>query len=205
MPAFRIVQRGLRTPTGPFFARFFIGIILGLVAEFAFMGQSTRVVLSSSAARWKSRKQIGGLKCRHGCSTGRHTLTPGFWQLNRMSASRHLRRSLRCSVWRRRIKRHQPPCFLAHPEPLTTRIGERPMSRVTTNSGKGYRHNRRPRPQYQIDLFRSGLSNDASGAPAWPELPAEARAALTSLMMQLILDHAATTATPRAKEIDHDL
>jgi hypothetical protein len=82
-----VVQRGLRTPTGPFFARFFIGIILGLVAEFAFMGQSTRVVLSSSAARWKSRKQIGGLKCRHGCSTGRHTLTPGFWQLNRMSAS----------------------------------------------------------------------------------------------------------------------
>ena len=82
-----IVQRGLRTPTGPFFARFFIGIILGLVAEFAFMVPSTRMVLSSSAARWKSRKQIGGLKCRPGCSTGRHALTPGFWQLNRMSAS----------------------------------------------------------------------------------------------------------------------
>jgi hypothetical protein len=32
-----VVQRGLRTPTGPFFARFFITIILGLVAEFAFM------------------------------------------------------------------------------------------------------------------------------------------------------------------------
>ena len=46
-----IVQRGLRTPTGPFFARFFIGIILGLVAEFAFMGQSTKLVMSSSAAR----------------------------------------------------------------------------------------------------------------------------------------------------------
>jgi hypothetical protein len=41
--------------------------------------------------------------------------------------------------------------------------------------------------------------------PAWPELPAEARAALTSLMTQLILDHAATIATPRAKEVDHDL
>jgi hypothetical protein len=79
------------------------------------------------------------------------------------------------------------------------------MSRVTTNSGKGYRHNRRPRPQYQIDLFGSGLSNVATGAPAWPELPAEARAVLTSLMTQLILDHAATTATPRAKEVDHDL
>ena len=79
------------------------------------------------------------------------------------------------------------------------------MSRVTTNSGIGYRHNRRPRSQHQMDLFRSGLSNDASGAPAWPELPAEARAALTSLMTQLILDHVATTATPRAKEVNHGL
>ena len=78
------------------------------------------------------------------------------------------------------------------------------MSRVTRTSGKGYRHNRRSRPQHQPDLFGSGLSNDATGAPAWPELPAEARAALT-MMMRLILDHAATTATPRAKEVNHDL
>ena len=79
------------------------------------------------------------------------------------------------------------------------------MSRVTGTSGKGYRHNRRSRPQQQTDLFGSGLSNSAIGAPAWPELPAEARAALTSLMTQLILDHAAMTATPPAKEVDHDL
>ena len=57
----------------------------------------------------------------------------------------------------------------------------------------------------QMDLFGSGLSNGATGAPAWPELPAEARAALTSLMTQLILDHAAKTATPPAKEVGHDL
>jgi hypothetical protein len=56
-----------------------------------------------------------------------------------------------------------------------------------------------------MDLFGSNQSNGAIGAPAWPELPAEARAALTSLMTQLILDHAATTATPRAKAVDHDL
>jgi hypothetical protein len=56
-----------------------------------------------------------------------------------------------------------------------------------------------------MDLFGSGLSNGAIGAPAWPELPAEAQAALTSLMTQLILDHAAMTATPPAKEVDHDL
>jgi hypothetical protein len=78
------------------------------------------------------------------------------------------------------------------------------MSRVTTNSRKEYRHHRQLRPQHQIDLFGSGLPNDAT-APAWPELPAEVRAALTSLMTQLILDHAATTATPRAKEGNHDL
>ena len=79
------------------------------------------------------------------------------------------------------------------------------MLRVTRNSGKGYRHNRRSRPQHQPDLFGGGPSIGAIGAPAWPELPAEARAALTSLMTQLILGHAATAATPRAKEVDHDL
>ena len=78
------------------------------------------------------------------------------------------------------------------------------MSRERAMSKSGYRHNRQPRPQ-QMDLFGSDLSNGALGAPAWPELPAEARAALTSLMTQLILDHAATTATPRAKEVGHDL
>ena len=79
------------------------------------------------------------------------------------------------------------------------------MSRETAMPGNGYRHNRRSRPQRQMDLFGSGLSNDAIGAPAWSELPAEARAALTILMTQLILDHAATTATPGAKEVSHDL
>ena len=77
------------------------------------------------------------------------------------------------------------------------------MSRERAMPGSGYRHNRQPQPQ--MDLFGSGLSNDATGAPAWPELPAEARAVLTSLMTRLILDHAATTATPRAKEVGHDL
>src|ERR1700736_637477 len=109
MRAGPIVQQRLRTPTGPFFARFFIGIILGLVAEFAFIRPSTRLMMSSFAARWMGRKQNVGWKFQHGCSTGWHALTT------------------------------------------------------------------------------------------------EARAALTSLMTRLILDHAATTATPRAKEADHDL
>ena len=77
------------------------------------------------------------------------------------------------------------------------------MSSQTAMPRSGYRHNRRPRLQ-QMDLFGGGL-NSAIGAPAWAELPAEARAALTSLMTRLILGHAATTATPRMKEVSHDL
>src|SRR5260221_334194 len=71
MRAAMIVQRGLRTPTGPFFARFFIGIILGLVAEFAFMVPSTRMVLSSSAASWK--RQNHPCRRHHKCKLGDQT------------------------------------------------------------------------------------------------------------------------------------
>jgi len=78
------------------------------------------------------------------------------------------------------------------------------MSSQTAMPRSGYRPNRRPRPQ-QMDLFGDRLSNSAIGAPAWAELPAETRAALTSLMTRLILGHAATTATPRANEVSHDL
>ena len=78
------------------------------------------------------------------------------------------------------------------------------MSRQTAMPGSGYRHNQQPRPQQQMDLFGSGLLNSAISAPAWSELPAEARAALMSLMTQLILEHAAAAA-PRGKEVGHDL
>jgi len=46
------------------------------------------------------------------------------------------------------------------------------MSRQTAVPGSGYRHNRQPRPQHQMDLFESGLSNGAIGAPRWLDLPA---------------------------------
>ncbi|MGY4230269.1 hypothetical protein ACVMIH_007630 [Bradyrhizobium sp. USDA 4503] len=42
--------------------RFFIGITLGLVAEFAFMGLSARLMMSFFAAPWMARKQIVGWK-----------------------------------------------------------------------------------------------------------------------------------------------
>ena len=61
------------------------------------------------------------------------------------------------------------------------------------------------RSAQQMDLFESDQPDGAGGAPAWPELPAEARAALTSLMTRLILEHAGKTATRLATEAGHDL
>ena len=69
---------------------------------------------------------------------------------------------------------------------------------------RGYRDDQQPRPR-QMDLFKSNQPDGAIGAPAWPDLPAEARATLTSLMTQFILDHAAKTATLLARESGHDL
>jgi len=69
---------------------------------------------------------------------------------------------------------------------------------------RGYRDDQQPRPR-QMDLFKSNQPDGAIGAPAWPDLPVEARATLTSLMTQLILDHAARTAAPLAREAGHDL
>jgi hypothetical protein len=69
-----VVQRGLRTPTGPFYARYYIGIILGSVAMFVFMGPSTKRMALFSAALWIVRELIAGWKFRPGCSTGPHVL-----------------------------------------------------------------------------------------------------------------------------------
>ncbi|MDA9473291.1 hypothetical protein XI03_01820 [Bradyrhizobium sp. CCBAU 65884] len=70
-----VVQQGSRTSTGPFFARFFIDIIPGLVAEFAFMEASRRLMMSLYAALLMDHKRIDGWRFRHGCSIGRHALT----------------------------------------------------------------------------------------------------------------------------------
>ena len=52
----------------------------------------------------------------------------------------------------------------------------------------------------QMDLFKNGLP----GTPRWPELPAKARATLTSLIARLILDHAEKTAASPARETSYD-
>ena len=62
----------------------------------------------------------------------------------------------------------------------------------------------RQRPRKQMELF--GIVRPGpGGVPLWPELPEEARSALTALMAQLILDHVAKAVRPPAKEASHDL
>jgi len=56
-----------------------------------------------------------------------------------------------------------------------------------------------------MDLFTGDQRYGAIGAPAWPELPPEARAAVTGLMKLLILAHTAQAATAPSKEAGHDL
>jgi hypothetical protein len=53
----------------------------------------------------------------------------------------------------------------------------------------------------QMDLFRAGV---ADGAPAWKELPEDARDALISLMTQLLLKHARTIPVRSEAESVHD-
>ena len=73
------------------------------------------------------------------------------------------------------------------------------MSHKTAISREGGRHSRQ---LSQMGLFENDLPG--TSAPRWPELPAEARATLTSLMAQLILYHAAKTTTPPTREAGND-
>jgi hypothetical protein len=63
-----IVQRGLRTPTGPFFAGFSIRIIRGRADRSACAQRSRSLMTFFSAARWKVRKRIDGWRSQPGCS-----------------------------------------------------------------------------------------------------------------------------------------
>ena len=57
----------------------------------------------------------------------------------------------------------------------------------------------------QRDLFEANPPDSVVSAPASPELPVEARAALTGLMVQLMLQHAAKSPTPTEREAGRDV
>lgn len=61
----------------------------------------------------------------------------------------------------------------------------------------------RRRPQ-QIDLFAEGQGRTGS-VPAWSTLPADIQAALTELMIRLLLEHGEQDRTGPTTEIGHDL
>ena len=56
----------------------------------------------------------------------------------------------------------------------------------------------------QMDLFGGKLHTSQTNMPAWRELPRETRAALTSLMTQLIPGHSQASRTSSAMEAGHD-
>jgi hypothetical protein len=78
------------------------------------------------------------------------------------------------------------------------------MSGETATSVNRRRHDQRPRLR-QMDLFRAATVDSTVGAPAWQELPAEAQSMLTSLIAQLILNHAGKTVAVPTREAGHDL
>ena len=75
--------------------------------------------------------------------------------------------------------------------------------RPRTQRSRTTQDRRRKAPQ--MDLFASGQSGGLIGPPGWPELPAEVRGTLTSLMAQLILEHADKSKTAVMTEAGHDL
>ena len=75
--------------------------------------------------------------------------------------------------------------------------------RPRTQRSRTTQDRRRKAPQ--MDLFASGQSGGLIGPPDWPELPAEVRGTLTSLMAQLILEHADKSKTAVMTEAGHDL
>jgi hypothetical protein len=64
---------------------------------------------------------------------------------------------------------------------------------------------RRRRTPQQIDLFAEKPQNAIGNMPAWPMLPTDVQAALTSLMTRLTLEHADASRIGSMTEADHDL
>ncbi len=60
-------------------------------------------------------------------------------------------------------------------------------------------------PTQQTELFGDEQPGALVNTPAWQDLPAATQAVLTSLMAQLILDHAETRRASPRTEASHDL
>jgi hypothetical protein len=88
-------------------------------------------------------------------------------------------------------------------EPMSA-VTSRPIP-VGTMERRGTRGPARREQSQQIDLFGGKQNSAPVEMPAWQELPAEARVALTGLMTRLILDHVQRSRIESATEAGHDL
>ena len=100
---------------------------------------------------------------------------------------------------------HRMRHILAHPSPLTTRIGERPMTMRSAIQPPAISTERQRLQQsdhsQQSDMFDSVMPTQT---PAWRRLPGGTRATLTDLMTRLILEHALISCAPLRTEVSHD-
>ena len=67
-----VVQRGSRTPIGPFVGSFCIGFIRGSSATSSFIRRSTRLMAAFSVALWTDRRPGDGWRSLPGCSIALH-------------------------------------------------------------------------------------------------------------------------------------
>jgi hypothetical protein len=74
------------------------------------------------------------------------------------------------------------PCFLAHPTSLATRTGESAMPQKTVMR-RSVRRQGLQLTHRQRELFEANPRDSVVSAPAWPELPVEARAACSRAWM----------------------
>ena len=72
MPPPLRLQRGSRTPIGPFVGSFCIGFIRGSSATSSFIRRSTRLMAAFSVALWTDRRPGDGWRSLPGCSIALH-------------------------------------------------------------------------------------------------------------------------------------
>ncbi len=76
---------------------------------------------------------------------------------------------------------------------------------VNTSEHRTARAEGRREPTQQTDLFGNERPSAPVDTPAWQDLPVATRAALTSLMARLILEHAEARQAALMAEAGHDL
>ena len=191
-PAAWIVERSSRTPTGPFSECLFIPGIQGPGCGLQSMRWSTKRI--GAALRHIERFAVDrGLEVpawmfdRSCCPDRTHLTEAPFVSAGaREALSAVLDMASKASLV------SSNPRFLAHPTSLATRTGESAMPQKTVMR-RSVRRQGLQLTHRQRELFEANPPDSVVSAPAWPELPVEARAALTGL-------NGATDATARHNE-----